>query len=191
MRVFRPIFLLLTNLFWRSIAFISQLFELFSISLSLWHSLVVVILVTGTVIFCILGNIFYPLNIIGCVFSSVLIFYAVLQIVIFIRSRQEWQLFRFFGSLIIRIIFIIFAFSPLYFSLSNLGYGLNNTHCYNGISYFHCLYYSVTTSTTTGIGDFVPIHDFSRLITMFQIIFGPVFIISYVALYFSIDRRNT
>lgn len=72
-----------------------------------------------------------------------------------------------------------------------LGIGTVSYHFIEGWNWIQSLYFSTVTLTTIGYGDLHPTTDFSRLFTVFYIIFGVVTVIGAVSVIgaWRVDRK--
>ena len=178
------------NLLNRFKFFIFQLFEIILSSFKDWKITTLVILLIITIVFTILGKYFFFISTISIILISYIIFFAFFHLRSLDEVIQKWQFRRFLIFLTLKIFLVIIAFSSIYYILSYLNVGLENRLCYNKVLYSHCLYYSLVIATTTGVGDFVPVHIFSRITTMIQLIFGPVFLIAYLGFYIQYKKKS-
>lgn len=96
---------------------------------------------------------------------------------------------------VISILFslLYWLFLPLLEGSTSLGYSISRL-TNPPVSFIDCLYFSVTTQTTVGYGDIVPISISGKICAVIQVVFGYFYLAFLVALFVSnavIKSRKT
>lgn len=132
------------------------------------------------------------LGIIGALFGVVsFAFYVKTTLGMANTLRRETQIEEVANALVHYYLTGIVLFTVLYFNTQQIERSLydNNMPLEGVKSILQCFYFSVVTGTSLGYGDILAKGFFSRLFSIMQISFGPLFIFALFAIAFG-SRRN-
>ncbi len=90
----------------------------------------------------------------------------------------------FFVVMSILFSLLYWFFVPLLEGSPSLGYSISRLAS-PPVSFIDCLYFSVTTQTTVGYGDIVPISVSGKICAVIQVVFGYFYLAFLVALFVS------